>query len=139
MTDQLETALLKAGIDLLRLDAGLNVQEGRVTNQTPRPYVRVHAWTNWPDGAPSDAMDGLSRTLVAHWNLHCVGETRESATAMEQRVRTQLLNKRLTLSAYPTVTVGFVKQEFSQPMTIDESTGVPVLDVIVQYKTTANT
>lgn len=137
MTDQLETAILKAGIDLLRLDLTLNVQEGKVTNLTPRPYVRVHAWTDWPENADSNALDDVSRTVNAHWNLHCVGESRESASAVAQRVRTQLLDQLLVAVGHPTVAFTHIKQQFAQPPTLDESTGVPVFDAIVQYKTRA--
>lgn len=138
MTDQIETSILKAGIDLLRLDSGMNVQDGKVANDTPRPYVRVHGNTAWPEGADSDALDDVSRTIIVRWYLHCVGETRESASAMAQRARTQLLDKLLALAGYPTMAFTRIKQESALEPSLDESTGVPVFDAVCVYKTRAN-
>lgn len=134
MTDQLDTAILKAGIDLLRLDNGLNVEDGYVANLTPRPYVLAQGWVGRPELASSNALDGLSRTIWARWYLHCVGETRESASAVSQRARTQLLDRQLALPAYPTVMLGLVKQESANQPIPDESTGVPVFDAFCVYK-----
>jgi len=135
VTDQLETDVLRAGIALLQLDSALNLQEGKVTNLTPRPYVLVQTWTQWPEDADSNALDYLSRTLEARWYVHCVGDTRESASAMAQRARTQLLDKLLTLTGRPTVAFTLIKQESALQPTLDESTGVPVFDAISVYKT----
>lgn len=134
MTDQLESDVLRAGIALLALDSGLNLQEGSVTNQTPRPYVLVQTWTQWPEDADSNALDDVSRTLIARWYLHCVGDTREAASAMAQRARTQMLDKLLVLANRPTVAFTHIKQESALQPTLDETTGVPVFDAISVYK-----
>lgn len=136
MTDQIDIAAIKAGVDLLRLDAGINVQDGYVTDGTARPYVLVRPWVGRPDGTPPDSMDGLNRTLTIRWYLHCVGDTREAATAMSQRARTQLLDKRITLTAYPTASVALMKQESADQPVPDETLGFPVFDAICVYRTT---
>lgn len=139
MTDRIDTAAIQAGIDLLRQDAGLNVQDGFVTDQTPRPYVLVRPWVGRPDGTPSDSMDGLTRTLTVRWYLHCVGDTREAATAMSQRAWTQLLDKRIALTAYPTASVGLIRQESADQPVPDETLGFPVFDAICVYRVTVTT
>lgn len=139
MTDQLDTAIITAGLDLLRADASLNVQDGTVAAGTPRPYVLVYGWVGYPEDADSNALDGLSRTIWIRWYLHCVGDTRESASAMAQRARTQLLDQHLTLPAYPQVEFGLIKEESALRPALDESTGVAVFDAIVVYKVRATT
>ena len=137
MSDQLDTAILKAGLDLLTADSVLNTQDGFVPNGTARPYVLVQGWVDRPDAADSDALDGLSRTITARWYLHCVGDTRESASVMQERARFQMLDKQLALGAFPTVAFTLIKQESALQPSLDETTGVPVFDAISVYKVRA--
>lgn len=139
MTDQLETDVLQAGIALLTLDTGMNLQQGKVTNLTPRPYVLVQTYTQWPENADSNALGDDSRTMWARWYLHCVGDTSAAAASMAQRARTQLLDKQLTLANRPTVSFTRIKQESSLQPTLDESTGVSVFDAISVYKVRVTT
>lgn len=135
MTDQLDTTVLDAGIDLLHADALISVQDGRVTDGTLPPYLLVHSWISWPEVAGSNALDGRSRTAWARWICHGVGDTRESATAMAQRARTQLLDKQLLLPAYPTVAVDLIRQESARPVQPpDESLGISVWTATATYK-----
>lgn len=134
MSDGLDAAVLKAGIDLLRLDVQLSVQDGEVANLTPRPYVLVYGYISRPENADSDALDGLSRTLIARWICHCVGESRESATLVSEHVRTQLLDAQITLGAFPNARFTLVKEESAQQPQPDKSTGVLVQDAICIYK-----
>lgn len=139
MTDQLDTALAKAGVDQLRADLTLTVYDGRVDNGAVRPYVLVYPWVGRPEDADSNALDGLSRTLIARWYCHCVGDTREAATAMSQRARTQLLDKLLTVPGFPNLGLTLVKQESAPQPTLDETTGTPVFDAVCVYKVRATT
>lgn len=139
MTNQLDTAVLAAGLDLLRADALMNLQDGVVADDALRPYVLVYGWASYPAEADSNALDGLSRTLLVRWFVHCVGDTRESSSAMAQRVRTQLLDRQLVLPAYPTVALGLIKEESSQqPTPVDEHTGETIFDAVYTYKVRAN-
>lgn len=136
MTDGLDQALANAGIDLLKADAGLTVYDGQIPDGTQPPYVRVYAHIEWPDGAPGDSLDGLSRSPVVRWYCHCIGANDTAARAVAQRVRTQLLNQRPVI---PGLNLGLIKQEFASVPTPDESTGPLVMDAIVVYKLSAAT
>lgn len=132
---QLDTDVIQAGLDLLRNDPLLRVQDGAVANGTPRPYLLVYAWVHIPRGADSNALDGLSRTVDVRWLLHGIGETRESATAMQQRARRQMLDQLLVLPQHPTLGFTLIEEERAdQPTPPDEATGITVFDAVSVYK-----
>jgi hypothetical protein len=134
MTNQLDTAILKAGLDLLDDDALLNLQNGTVPDGTTRPYALVYSWVSYPKGADANALDGRSRTIWARWQVHGVGDTPESAAGILQRARTQLLDRLLQLPDYPTVGIDPIEEDSVQPPTRDETTSEPVFDAIALYK-----
>lgn len=139
MTDGLDQALANAGLELLRADVGpppLVVLDGHVPDGTQPPYVLVYTTVEWPEGRPTDSLDGRSRSPVVRWYLHCVGATAASARAVGQRARTQLLNKRPTI---PGLDLGLIRQEQAVPPNRDETTGVVVMDAISVYKLDATT
>lgn len=137
---QLDTAVIKAGVDLLRADAGLRVHDGEVASGATRPYLLVYAYIGIPRDADSNALDGLSRTVIARWVLHGVGDTRESATAMQQRARRQLLDRLLVLPGYPNLGFTLIEEERAdQPVPPNATTGVSVFDAVSVYKTRVTT
>lgn len=140
MTNQLDTDVIQAGFQLLRNDPLTHFQDGQVANGTPRPYILGRAWMSYPEEAESNALDGLSRTLWVRWYLECIGDTRESATAMQQRARTQMLDKLLLLPAHPGVGLTLIKEDAAeQPMPANETTGVPVFSARTRYKVRVTT
>ena len=136
MTDPLNKAATKAGLDLLRADltlAAVGVHDGEVPNGATRPYLLVYPWTSRPMDADSDALDGRSRTLLVRWICHAVGETRESAEAIAQRAQDVLLDAIPTIPGY-VVGVGLIKQEsLSEPAPVDKVTGVALYDARATY------
>lgn len=140
MTDQLDTAVIQAGFDLLRADALTHFQDGQVANGTPRPYILGRAWCSRPEEADSNALDGRSRTIWVRWYLECVGDTRESATAMQQRARTQMLDQQLVLVGYPNVALTLIKEDAAeQPIPADETTGQAVFSARTRYRVRVTT
>lgn len=140
MTNQLDTAVIQAGFQLLRDDPFTHFQDGQVANGTPRPYILGRAWCSYPEEADSNALDGLSRTMWVRWYLECVGDTREAATAMQQRARTQMLDKQLVLPAYPNVALWLIKEDAAeQPMPANEDTGQAVFSARTRYRVRVTT
>lgn len=132
---QLDTAVIQAGLDLLRADPLLQLQDGVVEPGVLRPYVVAYAYRRVPRDETSNALDGLSRTVIVRWILHGVGETRESATAMQQRARRQMLDRLLVLPAYPGLGLTLIEEERAdEPNSPNESTGTPVFDALSVYK-----
>ena len=129
MADLIDRQLLDAGLTLLRADPALVVYpdvEGQVPATPEPPYVRVYGAVGRPPG-PGNALDGLSRQLTARWWCHCVGTTEPAALAVAMRVRVALLDARIN--------GGMVRQEVGdQPPVRDETTGVPVYDVVAVYR-----
>lgn len=148
MTDGLDQALVNGGLALLQADASLTVYPGGVPNLNPAatpPYVVVYSAVDWPAGAEGDALDGISGSPTVRWICHCVGggtgampdDADTAARAVGQRVRTALLNKRLIVAG---LDLGLIRQEPGGGVpTRDESTGVPVMDLVVVYRTFATT
>jgi hypothetical protein len=136
MTDGLDQALANAGLSLLRADANLTVFDGSVPSGTVPPYVLVYTTVEWPDGAPGDALDGLSGSPVVRWYCHCVGGNEIAARAVAQRARTQLLNQRPTIAG---LNLGLIKQEQAAPPTRDATTGSLVMDAVCVYRLGATT
>ena len=140
MTSQLDTDVIQAGFQLLRNDPLIQFQDGKVANGTPRPYILGRAWCSYPEESDANALDGLSRTLWVRWYLECIGDTRESATAMQQRARTQMLDKLLLLPGHPGVGLTLIKEDAAeQPMPANEDTGVPVFSARTRYKVRVTT
>ncbi len=148
MTDGLDQSLVAAGIALLRADTSLVVFPGGVPNLTPAaapPYVVVYATVEWPTGT-TDALDGLAGSPTARWIAVCVGggvsgatpeDAEVAARAVAQRVRTALLNKRLVVAG---LNLGLIRQEQGAGVpTRTDTTGDPVMELIVVYRTLATT
>ncbi|GAA0738807.1 hypothetical protein Drose_04155 [Dactylosporangium roseum] len=140
MTDGIDQALVNGGLDLLRADLGppaLQVFDGAVPNGTNPSlgYVLVYATVEWPSGAEGDALDGISGTPTVRWITHSVSTTAMAARGVQQRVRTALLNKRLTIAG---LDCGLIRQEVGAgPPTRDDTTGTTVFDVVATYRTFA--
>jgi hypothetical protein len=148
VTDGYDQALVAGGIALLRADASLTVYPGGVPNLTPPavpPYVVTYASVEWPP-SDADSLDGLAGTPTVRWITHSIGggvpgatpeDAEIAARAVGQRVRTALLNKRLVIAG---LNLGLIRQEPGAGVpTRDDSTGVPVMDLIVVYRTIATT
>lgn len=152
MTDGFDQALVAGGVALLRAELGppaLAVYPGGVPNLTPAaapPYVVTYATVEWPAVGVGDSLDGLSSTPTVRWICHCVGggvpgatpeDAEVAARAVGQRVRTALLNKRLVIAG---LNLGLIRQEpgAGVPTRVD-TTGDPVMDLIVTYRTIAAT
>lgn len=148
MTDGFDQSLIAAGIALLRADTSLTVYPGGVPDLTPAavpPYVVVYSSVEWPP-SDADALDGVSGTPMARWIVHCLGggvpgstpeDAEIAARAVGQRVRTALLNKRLVVAG---LNLGLLRQEQGAGVpTRTDTTGDPVMDLIVVYRTIATT
>lgn len=148
MTDGLDQALIKAGVDLLRADVTLTVYPGGVPTLSPPaspPYVVVYYTVDWPTGAPGDSLDGISGSPTVRWYCHCVGggegasleDAAIAAVAIRQRARTQLLNKRPTVAG---ADVAMIREEpGSPPPQRDELTGFPVMSTLAVFTLNATT
>jgi hypothetical protein len=149
VTDGLDQALVSAGLALLQADAALTVYPDGVPDPDPTtavpPYVVVYGYVEWPVGAEGDALDGLSGSPTVRWICHCVGGgdgatpalAGMAARAVGQRVRTALLNKRLVVAG---LDCGLIRQEPGAGVPQrDDSIGVPLMDLVVVYRTIATT
>lgn len=150
MTDGFDNALVNGGLALLAADVSLVVYPGGVPQPIPPappippPYVVVYSSVEWPFG-DSDALDGIAGTPTVRWICHSVGggpgstpaTAEQAARAIGQRVRTQLLNKRLVVAG---LNLGLIRQESSGgvPQPVYE-TGDPVMDLRATYRTFATT
>lgn len=133
MTDGLDQALANAGLVLLNADPivpALVVFDGYVTAGTQPPYVVVYSYVSRLRSNENNAADNKSKALIARWICHCVGGNSVEARAIAQRVRTQMLDARPTITG---LSVGMVEQEEDQPPARDESTGTPVFDTVQVY------
>jgi hypothetical protein len=148
VTDGLDQALVAAGVALLRADASLVVFAGGVPNSSPPAvpqYVVIYSTVEWPP-SDADALDGVSGTPTVRWIAHCVGggvpgatpeDAEIAARAVAQRVRTAWLNKRLVVTG---LNLGLIRQEQGAGVpTRTDTTGDPVMDLIVVYRTLATT
>lgn len=138
MTDGLDQAMVKAGLDLLAADGLLTVFDGAVPNPTPPPpYVVVYTSIEWPPDDPvATALDGLTGRAVVRWICHCVGANQQASREVATRVRTQLLNIRPAIAG---VQPGLIRHEQDQPPTRDETTGSVVIDSVHVYRLTCDT
>lgn len=140
ITDGLDQALVNAGLALLAADTGppaLVVYDG-VVGPSPNVnagYVVVYSTTEWPGGAPGDALDGISGSPTVRWICHCVGSTAAASRAVRARVRTALLNRRVVIAG---LDLGLIREEpGTGPPQRDETTGPPVMDTVVTYRASA--
>jgi hypothetical protein len=132
VTDGIDQALATAALTLLTADAGLTTYDGVVPPGAGRPYVLVYTTLSRPSEDPDNAGDGRSRVWQARWICHCVGDNAAAARAVAQRVRTQLLDVRPTVSG---LSCGLIRMEGDAlPPERDETTGVPVMDSTVTYR-----
>lgn len=132
MTDLLDQSIVDAVLTLLTNDTTLTVFDGVVPSPTPpRPYVLVYTHLDRPSEDPDNSFDGKTRVWVPRFICHCVGETAAAARAVAQRVRTQLLDARITVTG---LSSGMLRLEQSLPPARDESTGVLVMDAVVVYR-----
>jgi len=142
ITDGIDQALVTVGLALLAADTGppaLVVFDGVVPPNTPvnAGYVLVYGYTEWPTGAPGDALDGITGSPTVRWICHCVGGTASAARAVRERVRTALLNKRPTIAG---LDLGMIREEpGSGPPVRDETTGALVMDAVITYRLSAVT
>lgn len=142
MTDGIDQALVNGGLALLTADIGpppLLAFDGVVPNGTDpaRGYVLVYATVDWPVGGGGDSLDGEAATPTVRWMTHSVSTTAAGSRGVAQRVRTQLLNKRLVIAG---MDCGLIRMESGVgPPTRDESTGVSVIDILATYRTFATT
>lgn len=129
MTDGLDQALQHVGLNLLVADASLTVYDGSVPTGATPPYVVVYTDITQPPQSDSsaNALDGKSAHRTVAWYCHCVGGDEETARAVAQRVRTQLLDVRPVVAG---VSCGQISQVDSAPPTRDESTGVLVMSAL---------
>lgn len=142
MTDGIDQALVKGGLNLLAADVGppaLVVFDGKVdgTPDVYRGYVLVYATVDWPIQAEGNSLDGEAGTPTVRWITHSVGATAAGARGVHQRVRSALLNKRLVVAG---LDCGLIRMEpGAGPPQRDESTGVAVMDLIAAFRTFATT
>lgn len=137
MTDGLDQVLANAGLALLAADVGppaLRVFDGVVPPNTSvlLGYVVVYCTVNRPSEDLDNSADGLSRVWSAAWITHSVGSTAAAARAVQQRVRTQLLDVTPSIVG---LSCGRIRMDPDSPPPVrDESTGVVVMDAISTYR-----
>jgi hypothetical protein len=136
VTDGLDLAMRNAGIGLLQADTSLTVIIGPVPAGQQPPYVRVYSSVEWPDGDLNNALDGLATRAVVRWWCHCVGANDEAALKVAERVRTQLRDQRPVIAG---MVPGLIRHEQDAPPTVDEVTGVAVVDAMHVYRLTVDT
>lgn len=142
ITDGIDQALVSAGLALLAADIGpppLLAFDGVVPAGTDpnRGYVQVYATVEWPVGGQGDSLTGAARTPTVRWITHSVSTTAAGARGVHQRVRTQLLNKRLVVAG---ADCGLIRMEAgSGPPTRDETTGTAVIAILATFRTFATT
>ncbi len=133
MTDGFDQALANLGLDLLRADTSLTVYDGKVPTGAVPPYCLVYTTVERPSEDEDNAFDNRSRVWVVRWYCHCVGsgDDASAARAVAQRVRTQLLDVRPTLSGFA---LSMIRQEVNNPPDRDESTGKLMMDAVSVYR-----
>lgn len=137
MSDGLDQSLIAAVLALLPSAPPITVcPDGYVPNGTLRPYVLVYSTVGRPRDTPTNALDGLSRTLTARFTVHCAGETAQSARAAAAYVHTAWLDARPVVAG---LNCDLITQESYRDPVRDESTGTLVMDSICTYTLTATT
>lgn len=131
MTDGLDQLMADAGLNLLRADVGLVVLDEPVPQGLEPPYVRVYTHIEWLADDPANSLDALTSRAVVRWYCHCVGSTDMASRAVAQRVRTQLLDQRPTITGRQP---GLIRHEQSQPPTANEEAGPAVISTVQVYR-----
>jgi hypothetical protein len=141
ITDGLGQAVRNSALNLLRADTGppaLVVFDSKVPANTSvnAGYVLVYFYLDRPYDDPGNAQDGRSRVWVGHWICHSVsgGEDGIAAAAVNERVRTALLDARPVIAGFTAAGTGQFRLDSSLPPQRDESTGVLVMDVVSTYR-----
>lgn len=134
MTDGLDQALANAGLDLLRADTELTIYGEKVPDGAAPPYVRVYTWIEWPVDGDGNALDGRSNAAVVRWYCHCIGADDVAARAVEQRVRTNLLDQSPSVAG---MSCGMIRHEQSVPPDPDETTGALEVDAVNVFRLSA--
>ena len=130
----------QAFLDRLHTDIGpppLNVHDDEVPDGTdPRtdPYVVVYFTVKTPNG--EEAPDKVSLTMdsdVVEMSAycHCVGGSAKAARIVQTRVRSRLLNARVTIAGRVCSPIRHVD---NQPPRRDEDTGSLVVDAVDVYR-----
>lgn len=136
MTDLLDQAMVDAGLNLLRADGQLTVYDGEAPPKVARPYVLVYTFVERPgDDMDSQSLDAKTTRTIVRWYCHCVGDTQMAARAVAQRVRTQFLDQRPTITG---LTCGFIREDQADPPIRDEQTGLTVFDSLAVYRLTVD-
>lgn len=137
ITDGLDQTMANVGLALLAADVGpppLVVCDGVVPSGTSvlAGYVVVYTTISRPSDDPDNSLTGRTGVWVARWICHCVGGTASGARAVQQRVRTALLDVRPSVAG---LTCGLIRMEGDeQPPQRDESTGQLVMDAVSTYR-----
>jgi hypothetical protein len=141
VTDGLDQLLASAAVTLLQADAGLTVFRGGVPDPTPDPpYVVIRtAPPDRPSDDPDNSLNGKSGVWVTHIYCYCVGggggtpaDAEVASIAVAQRVRTQLLDARITIAG---LSCGPIRWDQSlPPRRSDEITGVPIVEAVEIYR-----
>jgi hypothetical protein len=130
-----------AHVDQLHADAVLGLLEVALTNPTltvydglvpeievPQLYVLVYFNTSRPKMTSLKSISDHAATLAI---LHCVGPNAMAARAVAGRVAAALLD---VVPTIPGRVCWPVRDDGTLPPRRDETTGVPVMDQIVNYR-----
>jgi hypothetical protein len=128
-------AHFQAFFALLQADATLNPYDGLVPTAPAARYSLVYFYVETPDGLQApDAVNltGDSDVIDAWAYIHSCGTTPASARAQSDRVRTAVLNRKLTIAGrgdcFP------IRWREGQPPRRDEDVpGAPVFDQVDVY------
>jgi len=134
VSDLLDDAHARAGLDLLEANAALTVFDGVVDSPTPDPpFVLVYTTVEWLSGpdAMANSLDHLSETCRVTWVCHCVGLTAAASRAVVMQVRSSLLDQRPVIAGR---VCGLISQTDVQAPVRDETTGRLVMDTVVTYE-----
>lgn len=133
MTDLLDQAVTNAVLALLSADVSLTSYDGAVpSNPTPvPPYCVIYTHIMRPSDDVENPLTGRSAIWVARFIVHSVGGNATAARAVNERVRTQLLDVRPVVAG---LVCGPIRMEDTQPPQRDESTGPLYMDAITTYR-----
>lgn len=118
---------------LLAADATLKAYNSKVPNGAPSAYVLFYPWRRRPDGlvAPDRVpLTGQSVAVDMVMYCHCVGSTIESATSIQGRVESLLLDVTPTVAGRVCFPIRLVD---SQPAGTNEQTLAGVFDAVDVY------
>jgi hypothetical protein len=125
--------LSKAFLALLQADAQLTTYDGFVPDAPAQQYALVYFYVETPDGLSVPGMvplTGDSDVIEARAYVHCVGANGVAARAVSGRVRSAVLNRRLSVvgrTCFP------IRWREGSPPRRDEDTGPLVMDQVDVY------